>query len=94
MSHIETNAEKKLDAIVRDLTNDLPLMDSLRLLSHVRELVSQIQTDSERAAVQAFYDRVCHRAEQNMLKTNRVEGAHFAAMNVELAALPDTLEDN
>lgn len=29
---------------------------------------------------QQFYDEVCRRAEQNMQKTGRLEGAHYAAM--------------
>ena len=30
--------------------------------------------------VQDYYNEVCRRAESNMLKTGRLEGAHYAAM--------------
>lgn len=36
--------------------------------------------------VQEFYDAVCKEAESNMLKTGKLEGAHFAAMRKLLPA--------
>jgi hypothetical protein len=37
--------------------------------------------------IEAFYKRVCDRAEANMLKTGKLEGAHFAAMQSEIKAM-------
>jgi hypothetical protein len=42
---------------------------------------------TELEIIEAFYQRVCDRAEANMLKTGKLEGAHFAAMKAEIAAL-------
>ncbi|MEI7851885.1 MAG: hypothetical protein WCH86_08635 [Kiritimatiellales bacterium] len=42
---------------------------------------------TELEIIEAFYQRVCERAEANMLKTGKLEGAHFAAMQTEIAAL-------
>jgi hypothetical protein len=41
----------------------------------------------QRKDIQRFVDRVNRRAEANMEKTGRLEGAHYAAMQSELAAM-------
>lgn len=37
-------------------------------------------SQSESRDWKEFYEEVCRRAESNMLKTGKLEGAHFAAM--------------
>ncbi len=39
----------------------------------------------ETAVLRRFYDDVCRRAEHNMEKTGKLEGAHYAAMRSVLA---------
>lgn len=41
--------------------------------------------DDETAVLRRFYDDVCRRAEHNMEKTGKLEGAHYAAMRSVLA---------
>jgi hypothetical protein len=36
--------------------------------------------DNSKYVIREFYHKVCHVAEKNMLKTNKLEGSHFAAM--------------
>ena len=43
--------------------------------------------EAEREAIRNFIQRVEARAEQNMEKTGKLEGTHYAAMKAELAAL-------
>ena len=40
--------------------------------------------EAELAIVQKFYDEVCALAEENMLKTLKLEGMHYAAMKTVL----------
>ncbi len=40
---------------------------------------------AETAVLRRFYDDVCRRAERNMEKTGKLEGAHYAAMRSVLA---------
>ena len=47
---------------------------------------------AKREAVFDFFKRVCERAEINMLKTGKLEGAHFAAMKSEIATLKQATE--
>ncbi len=42
---------------------------------------------TELEIIEAFYERVCLRAELNMLKTGTVEGTHLAALKTEIANL-------
>jgi len=37
-------------------------------------------TDLEKKILEEFYKEVCKQAEDNMLKTGKLEGAHYAAM--------------
>jgi len=42
-------------------------------------------SDSQKRRIaQQFYDEVCRRAESNMQKTGKLEGAHYAAMQTVL----------
>lgn len=49
-------------------------------LPHAVDLVMNYSESAVQDAVSAFYDEVCRLAEDNMLKTGKLEGAHFAAM--------------
>ena len=44
------------------------------------EWIREQARSSVRDAVREFYNEVCQLAEENMLKTGKLEGAHFAAM--------------
>lgn len=51
---------------------------------------AELRLDAEtccKKAVREFAQRVCARAESNMEITGRLEGAHYAALVVELARL-------
>lgn len=42
---------------------------------------------ARREAIKDFYAKVCERAESKMLKTGKLEGAHFASMKEIIAEL-------
>jgi hypothetical protein len=44
--------------------------------------------EAEREAIKEFVNRVETRAEGNMEKTGKLEGAHYAAMKAELDIMP------
>jgi len=44
-------------------------------------------------AVREFVERVNRRAEENMEKTGKLEGAHYAAMRLELEKLEKGIQD-
>lgn len=54
-----------------------------------RVLVALAEYRENTRAVESFFERVCRRAEANMEKTGTLEGAHYAAMRTELAAMRD-----
>lgn len=43
----------------------------------------------EEAIAEKFYDEVCKLAEENMMKTGKLEGSHFAAMQQVIKAWKD-----
>lgn len=55
------------------------------MIAVCEEIVSAIEETVETAVLRQFYDDVCRRAERNMEKTGKLEGAHYAAMRSVLA---------
>lgn len=51
------------------------------------ERVAQALDQARREAIKDFYAKVCERAESKMLKTGKLEGAHFASMKEIIAEL-------
>jgi hypothetical protein len=52
-------------------------------LVQLRELVTRFRAENEALRSRSytyFFNEVCKRAEANMLKTGKLEGAHYAAM--------------
>lgn len=52
-------------------------------------LAALVEYRENTSAVESFFELVCRRAEGNMAKTGTLEGAHYAAMRVELAAMKE-----
>jgi len=64
-----------------DAVAALEALDRLKNEILLEELES---LDAIRGVVRRFYERVCIRAEENIAKTNKLEGSHYAAMRAEL----------
>ena len=56
-------------------------------MSNAQGNATMAVTKTELAVIEGFVARVCERAEANMLKTGRLEGAHYAAMTAILEEL-------
>jgi len=67
-----------------------PIMPTAKEAIHI--FVEQAIIDAEREAIREFVKRVEARAERNMEKTGKLEGAHYAAMMAELVKLDITPE--
>lgn len=52
---------------------------------HIEALCVEVR----REAVKEFYDLVCQRAEEKMIKTGKLEGAHFASMKEIISCLEE-----
>lgn len=68
------------------------LCDYIVSLIEYSELLLKSQPVGEKLAVRSFVDRVCERAEENMERTGKLEGAHYNAMLVELEKLNNVKE--
>ena len=62
-----------------------PTMDSSDFIAKSKVILRGFWTttcdlNKEKETLEVFYKEVCRRAEENMLKTGKLEGAHYAAM--------------
>lgn len=85
MNEAQTNElDEKSMAVweaVATLTGNRHTAFDSRFYELLRAVTDAVRVDER----QKFYERVCARAEANMLKTGKLEGSHFAAMKAEIA---------
>src|SRR5262245_49065148 len=85
-----TNLTALKNRITQAIANSAYLpMEPKELLAVVEELESlrQRNTLADLDAIEQFYKRVCSQAELNIEKTGKIEGAHYAAMQLVLRAV-------
>jgi hypothetical protein len=58
-----------------------PLLEKHReIAEQIDNLLIAAQDSAWKEAIKAFYAEVCRRAENKMLETHKLEGAHYASM--------------
>jgi hypothetical protein len=70
-----------------DNEKDAEIMAQCAEFGYLQALLRSSGDRDATEAIKAFVERVERRAENEMLKTHKLEGAHYRAMKAELAAL-------